>query len=499
MKLFTAEEMRNADKAAAEAGIAPLLLMETAGQRVAAYPQAHFPEAGRILVLCGKGNNGGDGYVAARHLQLAGNSVTVLELATTQAELATDDARTVRLAWLVQGGVGLELNIATVQQHLLQSDLIVDALFGSGLSRPLTGELAVIVEAVNESNKPVLSVDLPSGISSDEAHFLGKHIQATRTLQLAGAKRSSALYPAAEAYGSWEVADIGIPQTLLEARAKLSLLTEDVIRAWLPQRARDVHKYQVGTLAVIAGSEQYLGAAELSCRAAYRAGAGLVTLAAEARLPNSWPEIVFAPLQWDNDPLEAISNLDEKRQQIRLIGPGLDERARPYLAELIGQTDAPTVLDAGALAGDEAWFTAVRQHGRCVLTPHAGEASSLLETSADEITRRPLEAAAKLAKRSNAVVVLKGASSVIATADGRLAISNRGHPGLATGGTGDVLAGIIGSFLANSDRLFERVCAAVFVHGLAGEMAAKTYGYGLIADDVIRNIARAVKRLDREV
>ena len=338
MKLYKAEEMRAADQAAAAAGVALELLMETAGRAVADALLKHWPEANRFLVLCGKGNNGGDGYVAARLLHLADKNVTVLEQATSQDAVKSTESRTARAAWLAYERPTHKLRPETAEAALKQTDVVVDALFGSGLARALKDELAKVVAAVNRSGLPVLSVDVPSGVSADTPSFIGPHVQATRTVQLAGPKLASAFFPARAAFGRWELADIGIPAALLDKQSQLVLLSDDTVTPWLPTRAADAYKYTVGTVLVVAGSQRYLGAAELAARGAYRAGAGLVTLAAAARLPNSWPEIIFETLQWDDEPLETLMSLSAKRAQVRVVGPGLDISASDLLPELIAQS-----------------------------------------------------------------------------------------------------------------------------------------------------------------
>ena len=502
MKLFTSKEMRAVDRAAMDAGIPSLILMETAGRKVADAVLAHVssshasPNPGTILVLCGKGNNGGDGYVVARHLRLAGRDARVLELS---AELSGDPAA-MRGAFAAVGGEAEVLDLDTLESALTSCALVVDALFGSGLFRPLEGELAQVVEALNSSPTPILSIDIPSGVNADEVNFIGAHVQATKTVQLAGPKRASAFYPARGAFGEVEVVDIGIPQEVLATHSSLTLLTPEHVSKHLPTRPQDTHKYEVGTVLVVAGSEQYLGAAEMACRAALRAGAGLVTVAGEARFTNTWAEIIFQPLHWDEGPLEQLADVSPKRAQVRVIGPGLDEHAAPHLSDLIAQSDVPTVLDASALTGGEAWFGAVREHGRCVLTPHVGEASRLLDLSASDILGDPVQAAQTLAEKGNAVALLKGASTVIALPGGRAAVTTRGHPGMATGGSGDVLSGLLGAWCAGAETLedlFERTCAAAFAHGVAGERAARRWGDGLVATDLTAHFADVWQDLKR--
>ncbi len=496
MRLFSAEQMREADKAAAEAGVPTLLLIESAGREVAEAASRHWPMVENVLVLCGTGNNGGDGYVAARHLQAAGKRVTVLELNSEAAELGSDDALSARAAWLAQErDMTRPLNTYTVGHALAEADLVIDALFGSGLSRALEGEVARIVLRVNEATLPILSVDLPSGVSADSPEVGGPHIRAARTVQLAGAKRSSVFSPARDTYGVWEIADIGIPQAILTAQSDIVLLDDETVRPWLPQRARGAHKYTVGTVLVIAGSSRYQGAAELACRGAYRAGAGLVTLVSEERLAGGWPEIIFEKLEWKRRPLEILRGIDAKRAAARVIGPGLDTEAGPHLPKLIRGSKAPTVLDALALVGDDLWASAVRRQGRCLLTPHVGEAARLLGVASEEVSADPIGSAWQLAETFGAIAVLKGSSTVLAAPDGRVAVSAQGHPGMATGGTGDVLAGMLGAFLASEGDLFGRACAAVYLHGKAGEQAAGRYGYGLVASDLLEAFPSAWLKL----
>lgn len=485
MNLFTAEQMREADARTEAAGIALTLLMEVAGRAVAEAVTAHYPLAEKILVLCGKGNNGGDGYVAARHLMLKGKAVRVLELASATTELATDEARQARTGYLAAEGQCDRLTEESLHQSLAHTEVTIDALLGSGLSRPLEGDLAAIVTTLNQANKPVISIDVPTGILADTPQAEGPFIQASHTLQLSGAKLSSAFEPARSAFGSSEVVSLGTPLEILESLSNIKQLSDGQVAAWLPHRPPDAHKYTAGTVLVIAGSKRYLGAAELCCRAAYRAGAGLVTLAAEGRLSGSWPEIIFETLNWHSDPLSVLAAIGDKQAQVRVIGPGLDENAKPHLAQLIAQSSSPTVLDAGALTPDDAIRKAIHQHGRCVLTPHSGEAARLLDQSAGWVTANPVTAAQQLAEAYRATVVLKGAGTVIAAPNLTTWVSARGHPGLATGGTGDVLAGMIAAFLLQINNPLHASATAAYLHGAAGEKAAQRYHYGLIASDLI--------------
>lgn len=492
MRLFSAAQMRAADAAAADAGMPTQLLMEAAGRAVAEAAGERFPQAARVLLLCGKGNNGGDGYVAARFLAGAGVAVEVLELS---AEPAGRDAAGARRALLAHGVTPAALEPPALAAALQRADLVVDALLGSGLDRPVRGDLAAVFARVTASGLPVLAVDVPSGVSADSPEIPGAYLSATVTVQLAGAKLASAFYPARTAFGAAPVADIGIPASTLEGSSAVLLLDAATVAGWLPARSPDAHKVTAGTVLVVAGSERYLGAAELACRGAYRGGAGLVTLAAPGRAPSGWPEVVLEPLSWASDtPLAALDAIDPKRAQVAVIGPGLDPRALPRLPEALERLRGPAVLDAGALAPDDALASAIREHGRCVVTPHVGEAARLLRRSTAAVLADPLGSAAELAQALGAVCALKLAGTVVAAPDGRLAVSTRGHPGMAVGGTGDVLAGLLGAFLVDGDP-FERACAAAFVHGVAGERAAARRGLGLVADDLVDAVPDAILEL----
>lgn len=488
-KLFRAAQMRAADQAAMDAGIASMLLMEAASRQIAQHALNVCERycCQKMVVLCGKGNNGGDGYAAARHLAAAGVEVRVLEHSRDPAKLGSD-SQMMRQACAVTVPID-PLEHETLEPHLQPNTLVIDALLGSGLNRALAGSLLEVVRLVNASPARVLSVDVPTGLSADSGQLLGEAIRADITVQLAGAKLASALEPARSAFGEQVVVAIGIPATILAAQADITLLDDATLARALPISAADTHKYKAGTVLVVAGSPRYAGAAELACRGALRSGAGLVTLAADSRHPSSWPEIITEPLDWQAEPMTVLRNIDLKRAQALVVGPGLDMAAAAYLEPMLQHFTVPTVLDASALAGGDAWFAAVKKHRHAVITPHIGEAARLLGVGSKDVLADMVSAAQKLAARSGAMTVLKGATTVIASQT-HTAISTAGHPGMATGGSGDVLAGVIGAVLAANHRddregLFERVCAAVYWHGVAGERVASSKGVGLLPHDLI--------------
>lgn len=489
--------MASADRLAGEAGVSVDELMAAAGKAVAREVISRFPEARRALMLCGDGNNGGDGYVAAAEM-LRELNVTVLELSSEPRSAAAAAART---SLLDRGGTTQALDAESLRSWMdgtsADEGVVVDALLGSGLRRPLEGRLEEVVRSVNESDVPVVAVDVPTGVDADRATPPGEHVRADVTVQLAGAKVASVFHPARRAFSGARpgqpaevlVVDIGIPsQVLADVSPTLLLDAPSVVAAWLPSREATSHKYSVGTVTVVAGSSRYLGAAELVCRGAWRSGAGLVTLVAEERHPSAWPETVLVPPPKDG--AWPPSGISEKLAGAIVIGPGLDPDGSllAHLGDLVAWATGPVVLDAGALQADVLLKALPREEATIVITPHHGEAARLLAAIGSEIdvADQPIPAARALTQATGALTVLKGASTVIVTPDGREAVSARGHPGMASGGTGDVLAGVLGALLAAPDGdAFERCCLAIFAHGRAGEVAAEARATGLVASDLV--------------
>jgi len=510
VRLFRAASLRAADAAAAAAGVATTDLMERAGEAVAAAVLRHWPDAQRVAILCGPGNNGGDGFVAARHLARAGRDVRLAEL---KPGVRRGDA-----AWAHAGleASGFAFTWLTSADEtppddlpLGGVDLVVDALFGTGLTRPLEGRAAAWVAAVAASGLPVLAVDVPSGVDADRAAPPGACIRATRTLQLAGAVPASLLAPARSAFGRTEVVDIGIPSAILDQHTDARAVDDAWLASHAPRRSDDTHKYRAGTVLVVGGSRRYAGAPELSARAAYRSGAGLVTLVSDERAPDGWPEVVWEPPRsTEGVPAAALRIVTapggERRAGVAVIGPGLEADAAD-VATVIAAVQGPVVLDAGALL--PGLREAARAHGGAVLTPHAGEAQRLLDalagtprdaSDAMAAERDPIAAAVRLAGAWGAVCVLKGPGTVIAAPDGRWTISAAGTSALATAGSGDVLAGVIAAFLAAAPKADAWRCsaAAAHLHGVAGVIAAER-GPGTIASDVVLALPEALRRHGR--
>ncbi|HEY5797336.1 MAG TPA: NAD(P)H-hydrate dehydratase [Bosea sp. (in: a-proteobacteria)] len=474
--------MAAADQAAIAAGTPGHMLMERAGQAVAEAAGRRTGAGARILVLCGPGNNGGDGFVAARLLQERGRRVT-LALAGERSQLAGDAAVMARL-W-----TGPVEPIAGLRPH--DHDLIVDALFGAGLSRQLEGEVAALVAAVNASGRPVVAVDVPSGLSGDTGQSRGEVVSASETVTFFRLKPGHLLQPGRSLCGAVTLADIGIRADLVftaERPATTFRNAPDLWRRCWPSHAINIHKYRRGAVLVVAGGLTGVGAPRLGARAALRVGAGLVTIACR-------PDALAAHAARGPDALmqRAVTNVEgladllgESRLSAVLIGPalGLDLSAREAVQAVL-RAPVPAVLDADALtlmaqAGGLSRLIG-RRGAPCVLTPHEGEFERLFG-GVPEIAgaASKLDRARLAATRSGAVMVLKGADTVIASPDGRAAINTTGSAALATAGSGDVLGGLIAGLLAQGMPAFEAACAAVWLHGRAGEKC----GFGLIADDL---------------
>jgi hydroxyethylthiazole kinase-like uncharacterized protein yjeF len=490
LMLLSVADMAAADRATIAAGTPGLALMERAGRAVADAVSRRARPGNGVLVLCGPGNNGGDGFVAARLLRERGFGVTVA-LAGERTAL-TGDAAAMAARW-----AGALEPIAAVAPH--NHALIVDALYGAGLNRPLVGDIAGLVLAINAAGRPVIAVDVPSGLSGDSGRTEGPAVRADETVTFFRLKPGHLLEPGRGLCGVVTLAQIGlVPEIVFGASGLRPAMFRNGPALWRelwPRHQHDTHKYRRGAVLVVAGGLSGVGAPRLGARAALHIGAGLVTVAcrpeALAAHAARGPDALMQRSIATEAALQAL--LDDERLGAVLIGPalGLDAEARSAVMAVL-RADIPVVFDADALtllASRPGWL---RQRGKsymvkartlkpCVLTPHEGEFARLfgdderIVTQASKLERARLAAAA-----SGAVVVLKGPDTVIADPDGRAAINATGSWALATAGSGDVLGGLIAGLLAQRMPAFEAACAAVWLHGKAGE----ALGPGLIADDL---------------
>lgn len=504
-----------------QTGISAHALMENAGMQVVQAVIQHCKPTKRGIVLCGPGNNGGDGFVCARHLYQAGyHALTVIYTGKHYKNEALEHFEQILIGLPIQVINANEQTELTLQQ-IPQADFIVDALFGSGLSRPVSGIEARLVEAVNQAERQqplwVMAVDLPSGIDSATGQILGCAIQAQHTVTFAAAKPGLYLYPGKAHAGKVSVVDIGIPTRLIEEdESPIRLITQELAQQWLPKRQPESHKYSYGHVLVIAGSHAMPGAAVLCSQAAMSAGAGLVTLASPSRVFEQlplMPEIIRLPLP-DAEVLgtrsvDAIQTaLQEKRYNTVIIGPGLGqagETANAILSLLQALIDSTQMVIVDADGLNALSQNPIKLNERFILTPHIGECARLLKTEGSSILANVLQAAQQTGETYQAQVVLKSASTVIATFGDQsqtkhLWISPTGNPGMATAGSGDVLSGILGAMAAQCQAQQHSTEAAaplgVYLHGLAGDAAAANLTeYAMTASDITRHLPQAFKMM----
>lgn len=486
-ELLSPAEMAEADRLAIAAG--PLDgygLMKRAGEAVAAVVLARYPAATRVHVLCGPGNNGGDGYVVARLLQESG--VDVVLWVSGEPRAGSDAA-------LAAGECTLERR-PLAAFAAAPGALVVDALYGAGLSKPLSGDSARAVQVATDLGLPVVAIDLPSGVSGESGAILGSAFRAATTVTFARKKPGHLLLPGREQCGEIMLADIGIGDGIIAQIAPRTF--ENGPALWLaafPVPAVDTHKYRRGHASVFSGGPSATGAARLSALAAARSGAGAVTVLSPANaMQVNAAHLSSIMLR----KVDAVADLDafltDRRPSSFVLGPGfgVGEKARDFVLALLdvgqGQDTAieGLVLDADGITSfrdaPETLFQAAGKPAApaLVMTPHEGEFARLFPDVANDKALSKLAKARAGAARANAIIVYKGADTVIAAPDGRAVINSNGAPWLATAGSGDVLAGIVAGFLAQGMPAFEAACAGVWIHAEAGSR----FGPGLIAEDI---------------
>lgn len=495
IELLTNSEMAEADRLTIASGTPGLALMENAGRAVAEAAAAECPPGREVAVVAGPGNNGGDGFVAARLLNALGYVVRVLFVGE-KAKLKGDAAEAAT-RW--DG----PLDMASAD-GLSGVDLVVDALFGAGLDRPVAGLAHTMIDAINRSGIPVVAVDLPSGVNGTSGAIMGVAVRATKTVTFFRRKLGHLLLPGRLLSGLVSVVDIGINSDVLTAIRPQTFVNRPPL--WgkvFPVRRLEDHKYTRGHAIVLSGGASSTGAARLAARAALRIGAGLVTIASpkEALLTNAIASLAVMVHAVDG-PRELSTFLSDRRRNAVVMGPGMGVGVGTrdmVLAALGGERAA--VLDADALTSfsDQPadLFSAIKGSDRrgTVLTPHEGEFARLFRMADEPSTRSKLERARQAASRAGAIIVLKGADTVIAAPDGRAAINDNAPPWLATAGSGDVLAGFIGGLLAQGMPAFEAAAAGVWLHGMAGNIV----GQGLISEDLPEALPRIYRDLVAEL
>jgi NAD(P)H-hydrate epimerase len=514
MRVLNTQQMREADRQTIdEIGIPSLVLMENAGRQAVAAMEAAFDDlsSSRVGVLCGRGNNGGDGFVVARTLAQRGIEAVVYILGSVSD--VRGDART-NLEILGRVGVTV-VEVTNAQEWELhfsevsECDLIVDAIVGTGFHGPLTGLLETVVADVNGLGVPVVAIDLPTGVSADSHEVDGEAIEASMTVTLAAPKLPLILPPADAHGGDLVIADIGIPASVIDELdgPRLELLTRERMRELVPARAADSHKGDFGRVLVIAGSRGRTGAANLAATGALRSGAGLVTIAtARSCLPivaAMAPEYMTLGLEETEAGTIDFSAADrvlDFQADVIAIGPGLgqDPSTTAFVHAVFERSGVPLVLDADALNAfeDDPERLTGRDGVDVIVTPHPGEMARLLQSSIEDVQADRLEHARDFARRHRCHVVLKGHRTIIAGPEGRSFVNLTGNAGMATGGTGDLLTGMIAAWFAQILDAEAACKLAVYLHGTAGDLAEADEGEtALLPSDIATRLGDAVLEL----
>lgn len=523
MRIFTAEAMREVDRTAIEeVGLPSLVLMENAALGLVEAVAEAFPEAVEVAILCGPGNNGGDGLALARHLDCRGYRIHVF-LVTAGKEHGGDAA--VQLAVcrhheIPLTGVADDGDLAAVLDACVQADLVVDALFGTGLGRPLEGLFADLVEGLNDLPVPVLAVDLPSGLNGSKAEVFGPHVVADATVSFAAPKVAHVFPPTAAAVGELIVTDLGVPPALLDEVAVeegvLDLMLLEELAALLPPRPADSHKGTWGHVLVVAGAPGRSGAAVMTARGAVRGGAGLVTAAVPepllATVDAGSLESMTVPLAAGAEgeiTAAAVETLlaVARDKDVVALGPGLGqgEGTAEAIRDAVLRLPLPLVLDADGCNAFAGRLGELRERSAAtVLTPHPGELGRLLGVASDEVQDDRVAAVRRAVEASGAVVVLKGFQTLVAAPAGAgrpptVSVCPVGNPGMATGGSGDVLTGLVAALLAQLGDPEDAARLGVYLHALAGDLAAAEIGeVPLAAGDLLTALPAAFRRLEEE-
>ena len=512
MKVVTAAEMQAIDqRAIKEFSIPGLILMENAGTEVvrAMYSRYGDLSGRRILILSGKGNNGGDGFCIARHL--AGRECQVSCILFASSFDLSKDAKTNQEIVRKLGVPFIEItareDLGQLKDQLDRADIVVDALFGTGLKSELSGLFPDVIRTVNTSGKKVVAVDVPSGLDASVGKILAECINADMTVTFGLPKIGQIISPNRERVGHLVVANIGFPRSLLEDdNLKVSLLDDSMVGSFFSPRPFDSHKGRYGHALVIAGSLGKAGAAMLCTKAILRAGAGLVTLAAPKSLDSIFEGQLIEPM---TIPLEETGEITisekalpmiyqaAKGKKVVALGPGLTTHhsTKLMVEDLVKNLEVPMVVDAdgiNAIKLSNLEFSSAP----ILVTPHTGEMARLLELSVKDIQENRLEAVQKTAKVYRTHILLKGDRTLISDPEGHTFINPTGNPGMATAGAGDVLTGLIAGFIAQGLSLTQSACAGMYLHGLAGDLAARELGeLSLTAGDILEQVPKAINKV----
>ena len=509
MKIVTAAEMREIDRATSQRfGVPSLTLMENAGTAVAEFVVSKYPSAGRIGVICGKGNNGGDGFVVARKLKAAGREVRVVLLAEP-SELRGDAAEMFSKLPIAPIIVPSSEELKREQARaVFESEILLDAILGTGFKPPVSGLYAEAIRLLNASSAPVVAVDIPSGADADVMGEQTGAVARADAVVTFTAPRPAHIFGRLTD-GPTLISPIGSPDEAIVSSLQLNLITAREIAPLIGPRPLAANKGNFGHVLVIGGSFGKAGAAAMAGMAALRSGAGLSTVATPksvlATVAGFHPEVMTEPL--DETDAGSISTRANERvdaltkgKTVLAVGPGISRipETSEFVRSLVVNCKTPIVLDADGLNAFEGRASELNGKGRSlVITPHPGEMARLAASTIAAVQRDRINVARTFAREHELIVVLKGHRTLIAQRDGTVWVNTTGNPGMATGGTGDILTGMVAGLIAqNPQRIAEAVIAAVHLHGLAGDVARESMGeHSLVATDLIKALPEAFRRV----
>jgi len=510
MKIVSAAEMREIDRVTTERFDVPsLTLMENAGSAVADFVLQNFPDANRVNVVCGKGNNGGDGFVAARKLREAGRKVIVVLLANPN-ELRGDAAEMLKRMGFAPEVASTSVEFVKARARLGEDDLLLDAILGTGFRPPVSGLYAEAIAAMNATETPIVAVDIPSGADADAmGPQVGAVARADAVVTFTAPRPAHVFGDLTD--GPTVAIPIGSPNGAITSTLQLNLITAEEVARLIGPRPRDANKGSFGHVLVIGGSVGKAGAAAMAGMSALRTGAGLSTVATPksvlATVAGFHPELMTEPCEETEAGTISLRALEYahidnlvKGKTVLAVGPGIsrDDETSEFVRTVVEKYPMSIVLDADGLNAFDGTADKLSGKGRAlVITPHPGEMARLTGLSIPEVQRDRIGVARSFAREHEVIVVLKGHRTLIAQPDGEVWVNTTGNPGMATGGTGDVLTGMVAGMLAqNPQKIIEAVTAAVHLHGLAGDIACETMGeQSLVATDLIEALPEAFQRV----
>ncbi len=511
MNVLSAAQIKELDRRSVEEGIPESTLMETAGGAVAEAIERRTA-IHKVVAIAGKGGNGGDALVAARRLYEMGIEVRAFTVAPLNDLVHLTKEKADLLYKATPGSVSaISEDLVAFEEALSWADCVIDGLLGIGVDRPLQGRYEALVRAINRAQVIRVAVDLPSGLTADRGSLLGEAIKADLTVCMAAYKPAHLLYPAREFCGEIEVVPVGYPPRVKEEVLPIASVVErDWIHTHLPVRSPDGHKGAFGRVLIVAGSTGMSGAAILCAKGALRAGAGLVTLASPSVLNPildvALPEVITIPLPDENGHLTEAAALDRlipalDRADLLAVGPGLsrDPAVGLFVLDLLKRVEVPVVIDADGLFPLADHLDLLeRLSGRAVLTPHPGELSRLLDRSSEEIDRDRIEVVRTFAREHGIVLLLKGRPTAIGTPKGEVYLNPTGNTGLATGGSGDVLTGLIAGLMAGGATPTEGAILGAYLHGATADLLARDRAErSIIPSDLIDALPYAIAEVER--